>query len=208
MRRPGQKLLLIFVKTPLPGKVKTRLAADIGDEQAVRIYRQLIDHTKVVAARVDPDIQKQVWYSGKQPPKQFWESNNVQLLQQPEGSLGQKMASAFMSGFQSGFQKIVIVGSDCYQLRARHISQAFERLKKFEVVLGPSLDGGYYLLGMSRWMQPLFKNKSWSTDRLYTETVATLRQHKLRYSELEPLNDIDTLEDLEKSSLNLTKPAE
>lgn len=199
---------MIFIKTPVPGKVKTRLAADIGDQQAVRIYRQLIAHTKDVADRVDPDIHKQVWYSGKQPPKGIWRSNDIQLLQQPEGSLGHKMASAFRDGFHGGFKKIVIIGSDCYQLRARHILQAFEQLKEFEVILGPSMDGGYYLIGMSRWLQPLFTNKSWGTDKLYTETVATLRQHKLRYSELEPLNDIDTLDDLKKSSLNLTKPAE
>ncbi|MEX2572845.1 MAG: TIGR04282 family arsenosugar biosynthesis glycosyltransferase [Balneolaceae bacterium] len=194
-----EKLLIVFVKNPKAGQVKTRLAESIGEEKALDIYRLLLDHTCGVVKQVN--TAKQVWYSGHIPDKDIWTLPGTVKKIQPEGNLGDRMSGAFRSGFSDGYEKIVLVGSDCLEIRYRHIANAFDLLQKADVVTGPSQDGGYYLLGMKKWHERLFSGKSWSTSSLYSETVKTVKNEKLSLEELDVLNDIDTLADLRKSSL-------
>ena len=111
-------------------------------------------------------------------------------------NLGMRMENAFIDLFQSGYQKIIIVGSDLLDLKTDHINQAFEELNHTDVVFGPALDGGYYLLGLSNLKTCIFQNKPWSEANLLEATLKELEQKNVSFSLLETLNDIDTFEDM------------
>jgi len=194
-------LLVIFVKNPEEGKVKTRLAADIGNKRALDVYQKLLAYTRGVVQKLN--VTKQVWYSSCIDFSDNWgEDQFIKKLQKGD-NLGERMQEAFRQGFREGFGRILIIGSDCPALSDQHLLSAYEELECNDVVLGPSQDGGYYLLGMNHYIPELFINKSWSRDSLYGETIKTLDQLHKSWGELEELNDIDTLDDLNKSSFEI-----
>ena len=153
-----QDLLIIFTRNPELGKVKTRLAADVGDQAALEIYLFLLERTRKITQGLKQI--KQVHYSDKINPTDLWPNHIYDKRIQVEGDLGCKMRSAFEEGFEEGYKRIVIIGSDLYDLTQEDIELAFERLKTTEVVLGPAQDGGYYLLGLTRMIPDLFNRKS------------------------------------------------
>ncbi len=191
---------MVFARNPIEGRVKTRLAASIGKEKAFRVYKSLLAYTESVVKKVDATIE--IWYSEFVVTEDIWSGSDVVKRVQPAGNLGEKMSQAFRSGFEEGYHKIIIIGSDCHQLKATHIENAFQMLEDSDVVLGPSQDGGYYLLGMKRWQPALFRDKPWSTSSLYQKTLATAASENLSVSTLEILNDIDTIEDLDISNID------
>lgn len=193
---------MVFVRNPIEGQVKTRLAKSIGKKNAANVYRRLLDHTKNVVGKVNTVIQ--IWYAGGISRDDLWSGMEAEKKVQIAGDLGEKMSHAFRAGFHKGFESIVIIGSDCLQLRHDHIKKAFLRLKDHDVVIGPSRDGGYYLLGMNSFHPGVFAGKSWSQPTLYDETIETLGQQQLSFAELEVLNDIDTIEDLDESRIDVT----
>ncbi|MDX1618943.1 MAG: TIGR04282 family arsenosugar biosynthesis glycosyltransferase [Balneolaceae bacterium] len=193
--RDNESLLVVFVKNPRRGKVKTRLAETMGDKRALRIYERLLDYTKRIVKPLDEKLRIEVWFSDHIPEDDFWGDIDLEKKVQPEGSLGERMAYACRKAFSEGRKKVVIIGSDCAELSARHLVEAFEKLDRFDVVIGPSDDGGYYLIGMSELYRPLFANKSWSTSRLFRQTMQAIENENLSCSLLERLNDVDTEED-------------
>ena len=201
MLETRRDLLVIFVKNPEEGKVKTRLAADIGNKRALDVYQKLLAYTRGVVQKLN--VTKQVWYSSSIDFSDNWgEDQFIKKLQKGD-NLGERMQEAFRQGFREGFGRILIIGSDCPALSDQHLLSAYEELECNDVVLGPSQDGGYYLLGMNHYIPELFINKSWSRDSLYGETIKTLDQLHKSWGELEELNDIDTLDDLNKSSFEI-----
>jgi len=194
-------LLVIFVKNPEEGKVKTRLAADIGNKRALDVYQKLLAYTRGVVKKLN--VTKQVWYSSSIDFSDNWGEDQFIKKLQIGDNLGERMQEAFRQGFREGFGRILIIGSDCPALSDQHLLSAYEELECNDVVLGPSQDGGYYLLGMNHYIPELFINKSWSQDSLYRETIKTLDQLDKSWGELEELNDIDTLDDLNKSSFEI-----
>lgn len=191
------KLLLIFIKNPEPGSVKTRLAASIGDQKAYQVYLKLLRHTIDTASEVNAD--RQVWYSFYVDPDDFIsESDFGKQVQQGE-DLGVRMFHAFKSGFSEGYKSIVIVGSDCPDVSPSIIEEAFEKLKRDDLVIGPSADGGYYLLGMKKVHGKLFSGIDWSTEHVLQQTQKKANNLSLSTTTLQELNDIDTIEDLEKA---------
>ena len=173
--------------------MKTRLAATVGEEKALLIYQKLLDYTRRVVLQVDAD--RQLWYSRFTAKNDGWDENQFMKEVQQGESLGQRMKYAFEQVFNDGCPKAVIIGSDCGELEPRHIEQAYESLQKNDVVIGPSEDGGYYLLGMSRFLPVLFENKLWSTDSVFQQTLDDCKNHSLSCHILEELNDVDTEED-------------
>ena len=194
-----KELLIIFAKVPEAGKVKTRLAADIGDEKALAVYHALLKHTHEITYSLPQD--KIVYYTPRIVPDDLWEPACFQKALQPEGDLGQRMMQAFEQGFARGYARICIIGTDCPDLTTDHLRQAFHALRHHNVVLGPSQDGGYYLLGMDRLYPELFAYKAWSTESVADDTRADIRQQRLSCQELPTLNDIDTIHDLQQSAL-------
>lgn len=192
----SNKLLLIFTRNPELGKVKTRLAKTIGDETALKIYRFLLKKTQEVAQKVTSD--KAVFYSEKIIENDNWNPEIFQKYLQVEGDLGVKMQHAFKQSFEEGYEKVAIIGSDLYDLTPEIISTAFQQLDKNDVVIGPAIDGGYYLLGMKKLHQTIFQHKNWGTESVRKDTLADLKDKKVFL--LEELNDVDVFEDIEHHS--------
>ena len=187
-------LIIVFVRNPELGRVKTRLAKSIGDQAALETYKILSKHTSKIISEIDSD--QLIFYSDKIQDNDIWTATNCKKQIQTKGDLGQKMLAAFQFGFSLGYQKILIIGSDLYSLRPKHIESAFEQLENYDVVIGPALDGGYYLLGLNFIIPKIFKQKQWSTSSVLKETLSDLKEFNVNL--LEPLNDIDTYEDLKK----------
>jgi uncharacterized protein len=189
-----KKAIIIFVRNPELGKVKTRLAKQIGDEQALQVYKELLQHTHTITA--DLDYSKFVYYADSIAEKDLWESSLFEKKVQEGESLGDRMMLAFFELFQQGYSKIIIIGSDCPELTGFIIEDAFDKLDSSDVVIGPSSDGGYYLLGLTKLLPDLFKNKQWSTDTVLADTIQDTVSLRKSCSFLTELSDIDTAEDL------------
>ena len=194
-------LLIVFVRNTQLGTVKTRLAATVGDQMALKIYRLLLKHTAQEVNKVSAD--KKVFYSEYIKGVDIWGEMNFLKGLQSKGNLGQRMESAFKTAFAKGYKNVVIVGSDLYSLKSSHIETAIKQLKKNEVVLGPAADGGYYLLGLKMSLSALFCNKQWGSATVLEDTLNDLKSSSVFL--LEPLNDIDTFEDLKKEPELLKK---
>ncbi|MEL6303457.1 MAG: TIGR04282 family arsenosugar biosynthesis glycosyltransferase [Bacteroidota bacterium] len=188
----SKRLLLIFTRNPQLGKCKTRLAATIGDQAALDVYVFLLEHTRSITASLD--ASKQVYYSEEIANDDLWSLNTFEKKQQVGEDLGQRMHNAFAEGFTDGYEHILIIGSDMYDLSTKDLEAAFDALETNEVVLGPAEDGGYYALGLSRMHQALFENKQWGTASVLKDSLADLKD--TTYFLLEEKNDVDYYEDI------------
>lgn len=187
--------LLLFARRPELGRVKTRLAADLGDEAALAVYRRLLAHTQAVAAPVA--AHRTVWLAEAGPAADLSDEwGGYEQQPQPPGDLGQKMQAAFAQSFARGAAVVVIIGTDCPGLTTAHLTAAFRALETHDVVLGPATDGGYYLLGMKQLWPDLFQNKAWSTETVRAATEADVQRLKLSLCLLPELRDVDTAADL------------
>lgn len=184
--------LLIFTRNPELGKVKSRLARGVGPENALAIYKKLLAHTREVVSQVD--CERWVGYSVTIRPNDNWPEDTFFKFQQEGKDLGERMQQAFENAFTAGHQKVIIVGSDLYDLRPQHIEEAFKSLDNQDAVIGPAQDGGYYLLGMKSLIPKVFATKNWGSETVLEETLEDLKNYTL-YT-LETLNDIDYASDL------------
>ena len=191
-----EKLLIIFYRNPELGKVKTRLAAAVGDEKALAIYLKLATHTREVA--LASDFDRVVYYSHHVDIEDNWQENSFHKKLQVGNDLGIRMYNAFENAFRDGYAHVCIIGTDCLELTSEILSAAFEQLKAHDVVIGPARDGGYYLLGMKQLHKDLFANKEWSTNTVAKRTIVDFQNLNLTYSKLATLSDIDREEDLPK----------
>lgn len=184
---------MIFTRNPELGKVKKRLALDIGDKEALDLYNFLLKHTFQVTR--DLPVDKVVYYSEAIQTGDIWDEANFDKAVQRGNGLGERMKNAFIEGFQKGYRNIVIIGSDLYDLQKEDLEKAYLELEQHDYVLGPAQDGGYYLIGKKSLNSTLFENKSWGSDTVLQETLKDLTKEHIIL--LEERNDIDTLEDLE-----------
>ncbi len=184
--------LLIFLKNPIPGQVKTRLARTVGPDEATRIYRFLLEKTRQAALRASA-TQRWLFYADGLPAvDDGWSDAVFTKHVQCAGDLGERMADAFQRAFAAGAARAVIIGSDCPELSDERLSEAFSALDHSDAVLGPTPDGGYYLLGLRQLHLALFQGISWSTPAVLAQTLDAVQQQGLRYHLLPPLADIDT----------------
>lgn len=191
--------LIIFVKNPIEGEVKTRLASSLGEKKALNIYQKLLKITAREAANVN--AEKLVSYSKFVEESDVFGENIFEKSVQKKGNLGEKMKHAFRSGFNDGFGRIVLIGSDCPEISKHLIEEAFKELSETDSVIGPSDDGGYYLIGLSRFIPEIFDDVEWSTSSVFSSTITALDNLGATYRLLEKLNDIDTESDLNASHL-------
>ena len=189
--------LAIFVKHPELGKVKTRLASQIGDEKALAVYQALLKITHAAALNVNAKVD--IWYAGNPPSNDLW--GGFSKYVQADGDLGAKMIFTIKESLKRS-TKVCLIGSDCPHINADILHAAFQALDHSEVVVGPATDGGYYLIGMTRPFGFLFENINWSTNEVFSATLLKLKAHQLRYHLLPVLSDIDTREDLVKEMPN------
>ncbi len=189
----SKDILLIFARNLIYGKVKTRLATTIGHNKALAVYQSLIKHTAAVTKSID--VTRFVYYSDFITNGDAWDNTYLKTVQQGT-DLGERMSNAFNDALKHGHKKAIIIGTDCYELSAPVITEAFEQLNSYDIVIGPALDGGYYLLGMNKHHPALFDDMVWSTDTVLGETVKRCDQLGLRYFLLPVLADIDEEKDL------------
>jgi uncharacterized protein len=189
-----RSLLIIFYRNPQLGKVKTRLAATVGNAKALSIYLRLAEHTKAIT--LDLPVERVVYYSDFVDQEDHWISSHYQKQVQSGTDLGERMAIAFREGFKSGYTSVCIIGTDCLELTAAILREGFNKLKTHDVVIGPARDGGYYLLGMKTFYPDFFEKKSWSSDSVCAATVQDFDALRLKYYQLPLLADVDEEKDL------------
>ncbi|HMQ47143.1 MAG TPA: TIGR04282 family arsenosugar biosynthesis glycosyltransferase [Saprospiraceae bacterium] len=188
-RRPA---LIIFIKNPEKGKVKTRIAQSVGDDKALEVYLALLEHTRRMSLAVD--ARRYLYYSNFIDHSDAWAAAHFIKKLQRGADLGERMHNAFAETLPET-DKAVIIGSDCLALQADFVEQAFQALDKYDYVIGPSTDGGYYLLGMKRANKALFEGIAWSTEVVLAHTLERIEQENATYLLLPALTDIDHWED-------------
>jgi hypothetical protein len=193
--------LVIFVRNPVLGQVKTRLAKDIGDERACAIYLQLLDHTLKITRSLS--FRKFIYYADEVSDYDLWSVPGYTKRMQHGNDLGERMLNSFKELFEQGFTRIVIIGSDCLQLQTENLQEAVTLLESNTAVIGPASDGGYYLLGLTKLYPDLFVNKPWSTNQVFTKTIDDFNNQGISYALLEELSDIDDITDLEENGISI-----
>ena len=188
--------LAIFAKYWEPGQVKTRLAPAIGARAASRLYRACL--TALLRRFAASAEQLRLIYA---PADRHVEFANLagaawQLRAQGEGDLGQRMARHLAAALQAGAKRVVLIGSDSPDLPSEYIAQAFDALKRSPVVLGPTADGGYYLVGVSGTVPPIFSGIAWSSPAVWSQTLRGLEQAGCPYTVLPEWYDVDEAADL------------
>jgi rSAM/selenodomain-associated transferase 1 len=186
--------LIVFLRSPRKGKVKTRLAESVGSDKAYDIYLKLVRHTLDVVKTLSCPIF--FFIEGDLPVPSERLSSAFYYLQS-NGDLGQRMQEAFAI-VRKKYAKAVIIGSDCPGLTQSILVQAFTELDADDVVLGPATDGGYYLLGCKKINPELWSGITWSSSSVLKETIQHCVNKSLTYSLLPELSDVDTLEDYKK----------
>ena len=182
----------IFARPPVPGEVKTRLAADIGADKATRVYRYCVEYTLAVAQQSGLDYQLFISKASDDP---LFQEEDYRL--QRGAGLGARMFNALRELQQAGDDGALLIGTDCLDMTPMHLRQAARLLADHELVLLPAEDGGYALIGCRDVNPALFDGVTWSTGEVYAQTLANAKRLNLRVASLESVRDIDRLQDLE-----------
>jgi rSAM/selenodomain-associated transferase 1 len=195
----GADHLIVFLRKPMLGRVKTRLAAAVGDGEALRIYKELVSITLNAAAQSDGE--RRLFWTGDGMDGSLADDARFTHFAQQGNDLGERMAAAVAVSFAEGAQKTVIIGSDCPTMSADLIRQAYDALDTHDAVIGPASDGGYYLLGMRQLHPDFFRGKEWSTASVLTATLDDAKRLGLSFFLLEEMSDLDNVDDLRRSHL-------
>lgn len=188
-----KSLLLVFAKTPVLGTVKKRLATTVGAEKALSVYTQLLRKTNTILEELAQEVI--VFYSGAEASTLQDYFPTFKLNAQKGTDLGERMQQAFQWGFSQGYKNLILIGTDLWEIETPLISLAFKQLQTHDCVIGPSTDGGYYLLGKKENIPAVFQNKAWSTASVLTKTLADLQDHQVAL--LPEKTDIDTYKEVE-----------
>jgi rSAM/selenodomain-associated transferase 1 len=199
MNRDSKNCVLFFVKYPAPGRVKTRLAEQIGQDAAADLYRNFVTDILATLKSLDANFKIVFALGGSQDQFQQWLGKEYSYIPQVGQDLGQRMENAFLQAFNEGFKDVIVIGSDSPDLPKEYLELAFTTLDTNDIVIGPSSDGGYYLIGFTReaFLPEAFERITWSSDKVFVQTVDILKQHRHRVCLLPQWYDVDTLADLE-----------
>jgi len=190
--------ILVFAKYPEPGKCKTRLAAGVGESKAMEIYRALLNHTLGVVRSTSFRKTLLADPADRAADGAAWAPGMDAYRAQASGDLGERLAQAFAASFAGGARKVIVIGCDCPQLSKDSLVSSFMALDQADAVLGPTVDGGYYLLGLKESRPSLFQGIPWSTDQVFDKTLNILKFQSLSYISRDAFSDVDTLEDYER----------
>jgi rSAM/selenodomain-associated transferase 1 len=190
----------MMARLPQPGRVKTRLAATVGNEVASEFYRLCAERLLRESDRLPQHVHRYLFYAGapEEAVVQRWAHRILHYEAQQGRDLGQRLAHAFFTVFARGAHKAVVVGSDIPDLSAGAVREALRLLDRYQVVIGPDHGGGYYLLGMKMLYPELFRNVSWGTSAVYGQTLHTVVSLGLSAAILPTLVDVDTEADLRR----------
>lgn len=206
-QKQSKNQLIIFVKYPEEGKVKTRLASKIGNKNAAAFYSEI---AKGVVQKLSSSgsYVTNIFYSPTDKEKgikKWLEEKESRYYPQQGNSLGEKIINAFEKTVSNGGQNLIIAGSDCTEITLNDITSSFDILdtNKSQIVIGPATDGGYYLLGLNIFCKDIFQDIEWSSEKVLSQTIEKLKKNNLSYILLRELCDIDELEDIDLKSLEM-----
>ena len=192
--------LIIFGRYPVPGRTKTRLIPVLGPAGAADLQRKLTEKTldTVKSFSLNRGIEVEIRYEGGSDRKiSRWLGSGIIFFRQSSGDLGERMQTAFLEAFHGGCRRVVLLGTDIPELRTDYLEQAFDALTGHDLVLGPSTDGGYWLIGLNHSVD-LFQGIKWGTEKALDQTIALAKGQGLKIHMLDPLTDIDTVETLKQ----------
>lgn len=193
-----KKAIIVFVKYPEKGKVKTRLASSTSETFATEFYNKIVKYIAGVLEKINSSTDIFIFYSPIDDVNKIisWIGNDYLFFEQEGNDLGEKMSNAFKLVFSKEYRYATIIGSDIPDINSSKILAAFEALEKNDVVISPSIDGGYSMLGMNNYYPELFNNITWSTNSVFEKTEQKVKESKLKLNILPILNDIDTEDEL------------
>lgn len=200
--------IILFTRFPEPGQTKTRLIPALGPDGAAALQQRLTEEiaTRITALCWRRGTTAEIRYTGgDQARMQEWLGPRFPFLDQGSGDLGQRMARAAAAAFASGMKQVLLLGADCPGISTTIMSEALDRLRDTDLVIGPARDGGYYAIGMNRPCPGLFNDMPWGTDRLLAQTLDRAGGLRLSVHLLAPLQDIDRPEDLVRLNLECTR---
>lgn len=190
----AKRRLIIFIKAPRPGSVKTRLAKSIGPKEACAAYQRLAETLFDNLAEL-PDIELRHAPDDAAKEIELWLRPGWTIAPQGSGDLGDRLKNAFASAFHDGCNKVAIIGSDCPDVTPDDIQATWDGLGENDVALGPARDGGYWLVALRSPHPELFSNIDWSTPQVLPQTLAAAKKSDLSIAQLRPLTDVDTLDE-------------
>jgi rSAM/selenodomain-associated transferase 1 len=189
--------LIIFAKAPDKNNVKTRLSEHMSDEERLKLYIALLDKA-IDKLSKNKNVETLICYTPSDKTEYF-NKYGLKTFPQSEGDLGEKMFNAFVLTFQDGFGSAAIVGVDIPDLSEKIIENAFDLLTHKDIVFGPAIDGGYYLVGMKKPIRVVFEGIDWSTDRTLQQSIAATESQGYTLAYTETLSDIDTIDDVRRA---------
>ena len=198
--------LLLFVKSPIKGQVKTRLAAQTDGDLVVELYKCFVDDMISLVENLDVHLEICFYPANTKSTFSEWLGEQHCYTPQTGDNLGERLRNAFGNAFEEGFSNVVAIGTDSPDLPVHYLIESFEVLDTHDTVIGPANDGGYYLIGFSKekFTPEAFDNISWSTDSVFEQTVSILKRHGRKVYLLPLWHDVDTIADL-KSLLLRTR---
>ncbi len=190
--------VIVFLKSPEKGRVKTRLSKVLDESFVLALYRGFI-HDTLFMLQSFPDKFIYFLPSEKEAYLRSWLGSNYQYVLQTGRDLGEKMSNAFKEGFERGFDRLVLIGTDIPEITEAILLQAFETLETNDAVIGPATDGGYYLIGFRKesFSEEIFFDMNWSAGNVFQDTLKAMDKLNLKYGKVFELNDVDTAEDLD-----------
>lgn len=200
MKSERENSLIVFIKNPEFGKVKTRLSQTLGDEFAYKFYESCVNYTLSEVYKLDKkNVDVNLFFSSLAPESKIekWNNEKFNIYKQNGIDLGERMQNAFKAIFNNGSKKAIIIGTDLPDISEKLICNSFSLFDRYDVVIGPSNDGGYYLLGMKEYYPQIFDEIKWSTNEVLKSTLDKLSKEKIKTKIIDELIDIDTKDDLE-----------
>ncbi|MEG4804633.1 TIGR04282 family arsenosugar biosynthesis glycosyltransferase [Microcoleus sp. ARI1-B5] len=200
--------LIVFTRYPQAGTTKTRLIPVLGKAGAANLHRLMAQRTiaRALSLQKAGRLSVEIHHTGgSQELMQEWLGTDIIYQNQIDGDLGARMTAAFQQSFNSGVDKAAIIGTDCPDLTAEIMAQAFDKLSQHDLVLGPAKDGGYYLIGLRRSIPELFRGINWGTSEVFASVRAIAQNLNLNIAYLPTLADIDLPEDLLGLDINILK---
>jgi uncharacterized protein len=191
--------IIIFTRYPEPGKTKTRLIPALGDVGAANLQRKMTEYTlsQVKELQSNTAISLEIRFAGGNLQlMQDWLGSDLVYQLQGEGDLGSRMMRSLLYAFQKNAEQVVIIGTDCPGVNPQILTTAFEQLHIFDLVLGPAIDGGYYLIGLRQPFSELLTNIDWGTSQVLSQTLDIAQKLNLSVGYLPTLADVDRPEDL------------
>lgn len=194
------KGIIIFLKYPEAGKVKTRIGVELGNDFTVMLYRKFVSDILTKLSSLETDIL--VYFTPAEKRKEIidWLGYSLQFFPQSGKNLGERMNNAFREQFNSGYRSLILIGSDIPHIPSINLIKALDSLGSYPPVIGPASDGGYYIIGFhyGNFLPSVFEGINWSTESVFNETLKTFEKYGIKPYVLPLLSDIDTVDDLRK----------